>query len=369
MASPSDTASPSNTASPSATAHSGSWRARLGGRGAPALPALEVATLVAFALLPPVLSAFQVSFVTRVLLLVLFALSFDLAWGYGGIFSLGQAVFFGWGAYVAGLLATRSDVTSAFVTIPAAALTGLVLAFALGAFLFVGKRRVSLIYVSLATLAVSYACERLAAAWTEIGAANGIPSVPVLTAGATRLPPGTTFYYLALVAAAVVYLVFRYLVRSQFGLVLVAGRSDEQRVTFLGYRTARSQLLVFSLAGAVAGMSGGLYAFHEGFVSPSLLGVVLSTQAVLWVLFGGVGTLIGPVIGVVVIEVAGFQLSDRFPDYWPIILGALLLLVIVFLPNGIISLVVPDRARVLRFGRRVPAREPGEVETGGEAVA
>lgn len=333
------------------------------------LLALELVVLVVLLVLPSMLSQFHVSFLTRVLLLALLALSFDLAWGYGGIFSLGQAVFFGWGAYVAGLLATRKDVTSVFVTIPAAALTGLVLAFALGAFLFMGRRRVSLIYVALATLAASYAFERLAAAWTDIGAANGIPSVPVLTVGETRLLPGPTFYYAILAIALLVYLLFRYIVRSQFGLMLVAGRDDLERVTYLGYNTARAQLLVFSLAGGAAGMSGGFYAFHEGFVSPSLLGVGLSTMAVLYVLFGGVGTLIGPVIGAIAIEGAGLQLAQRFPDYWPIALGFMLLGGVMFLPNGIIGLLVPNRSRVFHFGGRDRAREPQEVDSRGEVVA
>jgi branched-chain amino acid transport system permease protein len=333
------------------------------------LTALEIGVFVVLVVLPLFLGQFNVSFATRMLLLVMLALSFELAWGYGGIFSFGQAVFFGWGAYVAGLLSTHEDVTSIFIVIPAAALTGLVLAAAMGAFLFLGRRRVSLIYVSLATLAVSYACERLAAAWTAIGAANGIPSIPVLTAGGSRLVPGPTFYYLVFAIALVVYLVFRYMVRSQFGLVLVAGRTDLQRVTYLGYNTAVVHLIVFTLAGGVAGMAGGFYAFHEGFVSPGLLGVVLSTQAVLYVLFGGVGTLIGPVIGTAAIEGAGLNLAAAFPDYWPIILGLLLLAGIMFLPSGIIGLLVPERARVVRFGRNSRDKKPAEVQPHGELIA
>lgn len=333
------------------------------------LPAVELGVLALLLVAPPVLSAFQLSFMTRVLLLVLFALSFDLIWGFAGIFSLGQAVFFGWGGYIAGLLATRQDITSMFITIPAAMLTGLVLAVALGIFLFSGRRRVSLIYVALATLATSYASERLAASWQEIGAANGIPSIPAMTLGESRFLPGLNFYYLALTVAVAVYLLFRFVVRSQFGLALYAGRSDLERVTFLGYRTARMQAIVFALSGAVAGMAGGLYAFHEGFVSPSLLGVVLSTQAVLWVLFGGVGTLIGPVVGVVIIEVMGLELADRFPRVWPIILGGILLFVILFLRDGIIGLVLRREARTLRFGGRLSSLHTREPEAHGDAAA
>jgi len=118
------------------------------------------------------------------------------------------------------------------------------------------------------------------------------------------------------------------------------------------------------VAGAIAGLAGGLYAFHEGFVWPNLLGVILSTQIVLYALFGGVGTLIGSVIGVVVIEIATFVLADNYPTIWPIILGVLLLLVILFRPGGLISLVVPERERIGRFG--APSRRRARV--GGEAV-
>jgi branched-chain amino acid transport system permease protein len=108
---------------------------------------------------------------------------------------------------------------------------------------------------------------------------------------------------------------------------------------------------VFSLAGAIAGLAGGLYAFHERFVGPNMLGVVLSTQIVLYALLGGVGTLLGPVIGVVATEIAGFWLADSFPKIWPIILGLLLLVVTLFWPTGLIGLVVSEQERNGSFGR------------------
>ena len=108
------------------------------------------------------------------------------------------------------------------------------------------------------------------------------------------------------------------------------------------------------MSGAIAGLAGGLYAFHEGFVWPNVLGVVLSTQIVLYALFGGVGTLIGAVIGVIAIETVSFWLADTYQDIWPILLGLLLLLVILFRPSGLISLIVSERERIGTFGR------PGE---------
>ena len=128
-------------------------------------------------------------------------------------------------------------------------------------------------------------------------------------------------------------------------------RENEQRIAFFGYKVQHLKAIIFALSGAIAGLAGSLYAFHEGFVWPNMLGVVMSTQVVLYVLFGGAGTLIGAVIGTVVVEAVSFWLSNNYQDIWPIILGVLLLLVIMFRPAGLISLVISERERVGNFWR------------------
>ena len=164
------------------------------------------------------------------------------------------------------------------------------------------------------------------------------------------------FYYLALGLLVVVYLLCRFLVRSQFGLALAGLRENEQRIAFFGYKAQHLKAIIFAIGGAIAGLAGSLYAFHEGFVWPNMLGVVFSTQVVLYVLFGGSGTLIGAVIGTVIIEGVSFWLSDNYRDIWPIILGVLLLLVIMFRPLGLISFVLGERERVGRFGKATARR-------------
>lgn len=172
-----------------------------------------------------------------------------------------------------------------------------------------------------------------------------------MNVGSYDFTEGPTFYYLVLGLLIAVYLACRFLVRSQFGLALAGLRENEARIAFFGYRVSHLKAIVFSLGGAVAGLPGGLYSFHEGFVWPSMLGVVMSTQVVLYVLFGGTGTLIGAVIGAVVIEALSFWLSDSYRDVWPIILGILLLLVIMFRPAGLVSTILSERERVGTFGR------------------
>jgi len=298
-------------------------------------------------------------FVTRVLILALLALSFDLVWGYAGIMSFGQALFFGAAGYSVALLARDLGITSSFIVLPVALAIGLSSSLAVGAFLLLGRRPPTTIFVALGTLTGSYVADRLARDWYYLGGQNGIPSIPPMIAGGYVVAEGPVYYYLAFTVLAIAYLVCRFVVRSQFGLALAGAREHEARIAFFGYEAPQLKLIVFSLAGAIAGCAGGLYAFHEGFVWPNMLGVTLSTQIVLYALLGGVGTLIGPVIGVVVIEIAGFWLADSFPNFWPIILGLLLLLVVLFQPTGLIGLAVSQQERVGSFGRpSLPRRDP-----------
>ncbi len=331
------------------------------------IPLIELTLLIVFLFLPLVLEDYLTVFVTRVLILSLLAISFDLVWGYAGIMSFGQALFFGTAGYSVALLARDLDITSILIVLPAATLIGLVLAFLLGSFLLLGRVPATAIFVALGTLTGSYAADRLARGWYYLGGQNGIPSIPGMTLGGYDIAEGPVFYYLALGTVIIVYGICRYLTRSQFGLALAGMREQEARVAFFGYRVQHLKAIVFSLAGAIAGLAGGLYAFHESFVWPNMLGVVLSTQIVLYALFGGVGTLIGAVIGVIVIEIVSFWLADNYQEIWPIILGLLLLLVILFRPTGLIGLLVSARERIGRFGR--PGKGAGGARGGPHGAA
>lgn len=334
------------------------------------LPVIEITLLVLALPMPWVLDEFWVLFATKICILALLALSFDLVWGYAGIMSFGQALFFGVAGYVTALLATKSAVTSIFVLVPTAAIVGLVLAFVVAVIVIFGKRIPSVIFVALGTLTGSYAVERLARGWSWVGGQNGISSLPRLTAGSFEIEEGMVFFYIALAILVVTYVLVRLLVRSQFGLVLTGIRQQEGRIAFFGYQIQSYKGVVFTLAGLIAGVSGGLFAFHEGFVGPGQLGPVLSTQVVLYVLFGGAGTLIGAVLGVGIIEIISYALPQFswlgksvtafLETGWPIVLGLLLLGTVMFRPTGLIGLLVSDRERVGSFGR--PARESKQEE-------
>ena len=320
-------------------------------RSIPVLPLLEAATLIVAISLPFVLEDYLTVFATRVLILALFALSFDLVWGYAGIMSFGQALFFGSAGYGVALMARDLDITSILLVLPAAVLIGFLFSALLGSFLLLGRNPSSVIFIALGTLTGSYAADRLARGWYYLGGQNGIPSIPPMTLGSYEFLEGPAYYYLVLGILVVVYLACRFLVRSQFGLALAGLRENEQRIAFFGYKVQHLKAIVFAIGGAIAGLGGGLYAFHEGFVWPNLVGVVISTQVVLYVLFGGSGTLIGAIIGTAVIEGISFWLSDNYRTFWPIFLGALLLLVILFRPSGLVSFVLSERERVGSFSR------------------
>jgi branched-chain amino acid transport system permease protein len=324
---------------------------RSGLRRSQVLPAVELLVLAIGLLLPAVLQDYLTVYATRVLILCLFALSFDLVWGYAGIMSFGQALFFGSAGYCVALIARDLGITSIVLVLPAGLLVGLTFALLLGGFLLLGRHPSSVIFVSLGTLTGSYAADRLARGWYYLGGQNGIPSIPPMSLGSYEFTEGPAFYYLALGILLIVYLLCRFLVRSQFGLALAGLRENEQRIAFFGYKVQHLKAIIFSFSGAVAGLAGSLYAFHEGFVWPNMVGVVMSTQVVLYVLFGGAGTLIGAVIGTVLIETVSFWLSNNYQDIWPIILGTLLLLVILFRPAGLTSLIFSERERVGNFAR------------------
>ncbi|UCD68811.1 MAG: branched-chain amino acid ABC transporter permease [Betaproteobacteria bacterium] len=326
-------------------------------RGWRVIPILELTMLAALLVMPAGLDHFWVIFVTRVMILGMLALSFDLVWGHAGIMSFGQALFFGAAGYAVAIVARDLDLTSVFVVLPLAMFVGLILSFFVGWFLLMTRFPPTIIFLALGTLTASYVGQRLALSWYYLGGQNGIPSIPPLTIGDYALYEGTSFYYLVLGLLLIVYLGCRWLVRSQFGLVLAGIRQQETRLTFLGYRVQTYKTIVFTLAGTIAGLGGGLLAFHDGFIWPNAIGIILSTQAVIFVLFGGAGTLIGALIGVGAIEYAGFELADRYPDIWPIILGAILLIVVMFRPSGLIGLLVPERERFGSFGRPEKSRE------------
>lgn len=275
--------------------------------------------------------------VTRILIYGILVLSVELCWGQTGIFTFGQAALFGLGGYVVGLITTKSTLTDIGILLLIAIVVGAVTGLIIGIFLFSGKR-VGELYVALVTLAISYICERLANSWTVLGSGNGIPGIPYPTIFGKEIGSTTGLFFLAFVVFAIALILSIIIVNSQFGLTMNAVRDDEERAEFFGYQRSIVQIAVFVFAAALAASGGALFAVSEGFVSPSMSGLALSTTTVLWVVLGGRGTLFGPLIALTVLEAVNIKMQEALPSLWPILVGLLLLITMIFLPKGLTSM-------------------------------
>jgi len=319
------------------------------------LPLIEVAVLIVMVAAPIALNGRPelITLITNIAILSLLAISFDLCWGFSGIMTFGQALFFGVPGYVIALVGRDLGLSDIWLTLPLAMLTGLLLAFIVALFLLVGRRPTP-IFIALGTLTGSYAAERLVSGWQYVGAGNGLSAVKLLQMGSYEFVEGTEFYSLACAILLAVYLGARTLVRSQLGLVLAGMRQNEERLAFLGYRVQIFKVLVFSFAGMIAGVAGALYSYHQGFIGPGNMGPGLSTQAVIYCLLGGSGTLIGPVIGTAVIEILTYVLAEieSIRQFWPVFLGLVMLAIVLFQPSGILGMAVSARERIGSYGLR-----------------
>ena len=288
-----------------------------------------IAILVALAML---VNDYYLDLVAGFLGLALLALSLDLIWGYAGILSFGQATFFGLGGYALGLTEMHWDSSLAPV---GGALLGVVapaaMASVLGLFVFFS--RVGLFFAAVITLALSVLAEQMVNEFSGLtGGFNGI----ILP---TALPFSVREYYLLSVAIfGVILLLCVTLVSSDFGRVLMAIRENEERTRFLGYTSPWMKTLAFVVSGAIAGVGGILYAMQTGLVSPSYIGLTLSTQTVVWVAVGGRGTLVGPALGALLTNLFQHILSASLLIYWQLALGIALILVVVFAPDGLYAL-------------------------------
>ncbi len=309
--------------------------------------ALRRAELILLALLVvlPIASgdAFFVDRIGRFLLLAVFSLSVDLIWGYGGMFTFGQAAFFGGAGYAVGILSTREAGILPLplaVTIVAAVAASALLALAISYFTFARRGGLRGVEFAVVTLAVSVALERLANAGGPVtGGQNGI----LMTYRLGPLHQGRGFYLLAAAILVITYLGLKRYLRSRAGLVFRGIGQNEERVELLGYDVPRIKRWTFVLSGAIAGLAGSLFYLHEGIVSPAAVGVGSSTLVLLWVVLGGKGTLLGPIVGAVALPYLTARLSGALLNTWLVVVGVILVVVIVLIPAGIFGFLNRER--------------------------
>ena len=302
-------------------------------------PVVAAAVFLALALLPAVTEGYVVYILPQYLMFGVLALSLGLLWGRVGILSFGQAAFFAIGAYVMGLV-MQSDpgFNPVYLAVLAATAAGCAVAAVAGYFLFSAGVRAT--YFVLVTLALSIIAEQVAVSQSQItGGWNGMyvnrPELPLGPFGTLNLYGDLAIYYVVLPLAAAAYAAVLWLMTARFGKILAGVRENEDRMIALGFRVSLFKTAAFALSGAVAGFAGALYALHSSFVSPSLGGVLFSTEVVVWVAIGGRMSLLGALVGGVLVASLSNYLSAVAPDTWQLVLGVIFILVIMFFKRGL----------------------------------
>jgi ABC-type branched-subunit amino acid transport system permease subunit len=290
---------------------------------------------------------------TKYLSFALLAVSVDMLWGYAGLVSFGQGAIFGVGAYTLGtVLKHVGGVGGTLLGLGGTVLVCVALGVLMGWFVFSSRQIVGGFGFSIVTLALGLVLQLLATAWEPVtGGFNGLygytsPSLGFVTADS---PWGS--YYLVAILAIGAYAFVRLLLSSDVGLVLRAGSENETRADTLGHSIGTYRMLIFATSAGVAGLAGALY-LPTGVVTPSQMSLEFSTLAIIWVALGGRGTLIGPVLGAVILSWIQNYLSGKLLTLSMLITGVLLTLIVLLWPDGLMGALRGVGGRALGWRRR-----------------
>lgn len=367
------------TTGPDATVRDGAPEAAGGGgdrRQWPARSTLRaaggfaLAAALLFVVAPLVLSGFRLDLLARYLCLAMVGVGIGLAWGRGGLLTLGQGVFFGLGGYAMAMHLKLADAgpgnlpdfmalygqldglpiwwrpfANPVFALSATVLLPMLVAFVLGSLVF--RRRVRGAYFAILSQALAAAVAILLIGQQgSTGGTNGLTDIQSFFGYDLDDPVNQRMVYFIIAAVLLALLALaRQLTQSRFGELLVAVRGAEERVRFLGYDPASVKLVVYVTAAGMAGLAGALFVPAVGIISPALIGVVPSIEFVIGVAVGGRASLLGPALGVVGVAWAKTVLSERFPAAWTYFEGLLFMVPVVLLPGGLASLAGVVRRR------------------------
>lgn len=318
---------------------------------------IDIAILVLLLIFPLFVKEFRVELMGRYVCYAIFALSLDLLWGYTGLLSLGHAVLFGLGGYIIGIsYQLQSGIVPSFMQrvgfteIPwfyvplesplLAALFGMIVpaivACILGFFMFSSK--IKGVFFTIITLVIAEVFSDFVT--TSTGYTNGFNGLQSIKRFAMGDFDGFTkiqYYYIIIAVAVLVFLFCLWFEKSRLGKVAVSIRENEKRLGFFGYETAKYKIIIYTISGFIAGLAGVLYAPATSTITTQDIGVTASTFVVIWIAVGGRGNLTGAVLGTLIINWAESLLSETFSGIWQLIIGILLLVVIFFMPDGIVG--------------------------------
>ncbi|MBW4649320.1 MAG: urea ABC transporter permease subunit UrtC [Kastovskya adunca ATA6-11-RM4] len=327
---------------------------------------LEVGIVIAIALIlivvmPLVLSGFRLTLLGRFLALAIAALGIDLIWGYTGLLSLGHGIFFALGGYALAMHLQLSPLEAGslpefmglygvtelpwfwkpFDSFGFAAVAVIFIPALLGGVLgyLVFRNRIKGVYFSILTQAAVIVFFNFFNGQQKLfNGTNGLTNYKTLLGADVNASQSQFIFYtvtvLLLIAA---YALSRWLTRGRFGRLLVAIRDDESRVRFTGYNPTGFKVLVFAISAALAGIAGAMFTLQTGIISPKAMDIAFSIEMVIWVAVGGRGTLVGAILGALVVNFARTRLSEDYAESWLFFQGALFLIVVTVLPDGIVG--------------------------------
>lgn len=321
-----------------------------------------IIVLILILLLPWVLTDFRLSLLGRFLALSIAALGIDLIWGYTGLLSMGHGVFFALGGYLLAMylkLQIPKDAANqlpefmnlygvtelpAFwrpfhdfnFTLLAIVLVPTIIGGLLGYLVF--RNRIKGVYFSILTQAATVVFFNFFNGQQKLfNGTNGLTDFKTIL-GADVTTYQFTFYILTIITLVFAYVLCRWLTSGRFGNLLIAIRDDENRLRFSGYNPTGFKVVVFAISAALAAIGGAFYTIQTGRVSPQLMDIGFSIEMVIWVAAGGRGTLVGAILGTLVVNFAKSLLSEQFPEVWLFFQGALFLIVVTVLPDGVVGL-------------------------------
>lgn len=347
---------------------------RISGRGRRVRRSLLIEAGIVFAialilifLMPPLLTvlgqAFRINLLGKFLALAIAALGIDLIWGYTGMLSLGHGIFFALGGYALAMHLKLQIPPDASIQLPefmslygvtelpwfwkpfssfgVSAIAVILIPTLLGALLgyLVFRNRIRGVYFSILTQAATIVFFNFFNGQQKLfNGTNGLTDYKTLLGvDVNTTQTQFIFYTLTVLFLAASYALCRWLTSGQFGHLLIAIRDDESRVRFSGYNPTGFKVLVFAISAGLAGVAGAMFTLQTGIISPKAMDIAFSIEMVIWVAVGGRATLVGAVLGALLVNFGKSLLSEQFPETWLFFQGALFLIVVTVLPNGLVG--------------------------------
>jgi branched-chain amino acid transport system permease protein len=305
------------------------------------IPLAALGALAVLATAPGLVSPFILQFIINLFMLAILAESWNIIGGFTGYASFGNVAFFGIGAYTMGILMTKAALPL-WAALPAAGLVPMVFAAVVGLPILRLKGH----YFAIATLGVAETMREVVYNLEITGAGTGLV-MPI-----TRTP--ALFFYLMLAILVAVTLINAWLSRSRFGYGLVAIREDEDAAAAMGIDTARYKTIAFALSGAFAGLTGGVFAYWITFIDPdAVFRVIVTIQMIIMAVFGGAGTVVGPLLGALVLASLSEVLSTQLVALAELFNGLIVILVVLFMPKGLLEVLRARRGSFRAMARNL----------------